>query len=175
MALAIVAAARARGMALPVPADIKEVPEEGVAARVGGRSVIVSGRDFVMSGIGVPVVPNNGSDEGAAIVSVAVDGQHVGNLILADPLQAETAFLGLDVAGRSRRIALESVVMGIGLSMAGMIAAALGYLTPVQSSPLQEVIDVAVILNALRALRISSDRPQRGTEPLQTAAIGHVP
>jgi len=35
-----------------------------------------------------------------------------------------------------------------------MIAAAFGYLTPVQGALLQEVIDVAVILNALRALRI---------------------
>ena len=35
-----------------------------------------------------------------------------------------------------------------------MIAAALGYLTPVQGALLQELIDVAVILNALRALRI---------------------
>jgi P-type E1-E2 ATPase len=82
---------------------------------------------------------------------------------------------GLNVASRARWIALESVVAGIGLSIAGMIAAALGYLTPVQGALLQEAIDVAVILNALRALRISSDRPQRGIEPLQTAAVGHVP
>ena len=40
------------------------------------------------------------------------------------------------------------------MSFAGRIAAALGYLTPVQGAILQEVIDVAVILNALRALRI---------------------
>ena len=62
---------------------------------------------------------------------------------------------GLEVASRSRRIALESVVAGIGLSVAGMFAAAFGYLTPVQGALLQEAIDVAVILNALRALRIS--------------------
>jgi len=55
----------------------------------------------------------------------------------------------------SRRIALESVAAGIGLSIAAMIAAALGYLTPVQGALLQELIDVAVILNALRALRIA--------------------
>ncbi len=61
---------------------------------------------------------------------------------------------GIEVAQRSRRIALESVVAGIGLSVAGMIAAAFGYLTPVQGALLQELIDVAVILNALRALRI---------------------
>lgn len=52
----------------------------------------------------------------------------------------------------SRRIALQSVGAGIGLSVAGMIAAALGHLTPVQGALIQEVIDVAVILNALRAL-----------------------
>lgn len=61
---------------------------------------------------------------------------------------------GIEIAQRARRIALESVVAGIGLSILGMIAAAFGYLTPVQGALLQEVIDVAVILNALRALRI---------------------
>ncbi|MBN9245654.1 MAG: cadmium-translocating P-type ATPase [Mesorhizobium sp.] len=68
---------------------------------------------------------------------------------------------GLEVAIQSRRIAFQSVAAGIGLSVAGMIAAALGYLTPVQGSLLQEAIDVAVILNALRALRISPDGSQR--------------
>jgi cation transport ATPase len=58
----------------------------------------------------------------------------------------------IEIARRSRFIALESVFAGIGLSLLGMIAAALGYLTPVQGALLQEAIDVAVILNALRAL-----------------------
>ena len=58
----------------------------------------------------------------------------------------------IQIARRSRRIALESVFAGIGLSLLGMIAAALGYITPVQGALLQEAIDVAVILNALRAL-----------------------
>lgn len=61
---------------------------------------------------------------------------------------------GIEIARRARRIAIESVVAGIGLSVAGMIAAAFGYLTPVQGALLQEAIDVAVILNALRALWI---------------------
>ncbi|MEA3107740.1 MAG: hypothetical protein QOI88_2345, partial [Gammaproteobacteria bacterium] len=59
---------------------------------------------------------------------------------------------GIQIARRSRLIALESVSVGIGLSLLGMGAAALGYLTPVQGALLQEAIDVAVILNALRAL-----------------------
>ena len=57
------------------------------------------------------------------------------------------------IARRSRVIALESVYVGLGLSVAGMIAAAFGHITPVQGALLQEVIDVTVILNALRALR----------------------
>ena len=56
------------------------------------------------------------------------------------------------IARRSRTIALESVAVGIGLSVAGMVAAAFGYITPVQGALLQEAIDIAVILNALRAL-----------------------
>ncbi len=42
---------------------------------------------------------------------------------------------------------------GMGLSAAAMVVAALGYLPPLGGALLQEVIDVAVILNALRALR----------------------
>ncbi|SHM75692.1 heavy metal-(Cd/Co/Hg/Pb/Zn)-translocating P-type ATPase [Roseovarius litoreus] len=66
---------------------------------------------------------------------------------------------GIEIARGARRIAVESVVAGIGLSVLGMIAAAFGYLTPVQGALLQEVIDVAVILNALRALRIAPHEP----------------
>ncbi len=62
---------------------------------------------------------------------------------------------GIGIARASRRIAVESVVAGIGLSVLGMIAAAFGYLSPVQGALLQEAIDVAVILNALRVLRIA--------------------
>ncbi|MEO6782672.1 MAG: heavy metal translocating P-type ATPase, partial [Bradyrhizobium sp.] len=58
----------------------------------------------------------------------------------------------IQIARRSRFIALESVSAGMGLSLVGMVAAALGYLTPVQGALLQEAIDVAVILNALRAV-----------------------
>jgi heavy metal translocating P-type ATPase len=59
----------------------------------------------------------------------------------------------LHIAHRSRTIALESVYGGIGLSALGMFAAAFGYITPVQGALLQEAIDVAVIVNALRALK----------------------
>ena len=58
----------------------------------------------------------------------------------------------LRIARRSRWIALQSVLAGMGLSLAGMLAAAGGYLPPVAGALVQEGIDVAVILNALRAL-----------------------
>ncbi len=67
--------------------------------------------------------------------------------------------VGVEIARRSRHIAFESVATGIGFSVLGMVAAAFGYLTPVQGALLQEVIDVAVILNALRVLRIQPDMP----------------
>ncbi|MBX5470561.1 MAG: cadmium-translocating P-type ATPase [Thermoleophilaceae bacterium] len=57
------------------------------------------------------------------------------------------------IGRRSLRIARQSVVAGIGLSVIGMGFAAAGYLSPVAGALLQEGIDVAVILNALRALR----------------------
>lgn len=56
------------------------------------------------------------------------------------------------VARDARRIALQSVLVGIGLSLVGMSAAALGYIEPLAGALLQEAIDVAVIVNALRAL-----------------------
>jgi P-type E1-E2 ATPase len=75
---------------------------------------------------------------------------------------------GIEIARGARRIAVESVVVGIGLSVLGMIAAAFGYLTPVQGALLQEAIDVAVILNALRALRIAPHEPTMKTEAVST-------
>jgi len=56
------------------------------------------------------------------------------------------------IARRTRRIAVESIVVGMALSGLAMAAAAVGWLTPVAGALTQEVIDVAVILNALRAL-----------------------
>ena len=60
---------------------------------------------------------------------------------------------GLEAAKRARGIALQSVFIGLGLSFAAMVAAAFGLITVVQGALMQEAIDVAVILNALRALR----------------------
>ncbi|MES5824813.1 heavy metal translocating P-type ATPase [Streptomyces sp. RG80] len=63
------------------------------------------------------------------------------------------------IAARSRRIAVQSALGGMVLSLAAMATAAFGLLPPAAGALLQEGIDVAVILNALRALR--DDRPDR--------------
>lgn len=57
------------------------------------------------------------------------------------------------IGRRSMYIAKQSVLTGMGLSMAAMAVAAFGYLPPIGGALFQEVIDLAVILNALRALR----------------------
>jgi heavy metal translocating P-type ATPase len=82
---------------------------------------------------------------GQAASSEAADA-----LILVDRL--DRVALALVAARRARHIARQSVAAGLGLSALGMLAAAFGHLTPVQGALLQEGIDVAVVLNALRSL-----------------------
>jgi heavy metal translocating P-type ATPase len=75
---------------------------------------------------------------------------------------ASTAILGHDVmlvaetlslSRQATSIALQSIVIGIGLSLIGMGFAAAGFITPVLAATIQEIIDVGVTLNALRAAR----------------------
>ena len=61
--------------------------------------------------------------------------------------------LAMGIARRSREIAVQSVVVGMGLSLIAMAVAAAGWLPPAPGALLQEGIDIAVILNALRALQ----------------------
>ena len=56
------------------------------------------------------------------------------------------------IARRSRTIAVQSVVVGMGMSIVAMLVATTGALPPVAGALLQEAIDVIVIVNALRAL-----------------------
>ena len=262
IAVALVDAARARGLTLEVPEDVREVAGAGVEGRVGGRAVVVGGWDFVRARVGDSVVPDvlTSAVDGHASVTaaVAVDGTLAGVLTFADAIRADAAkalaglraagvvrvglitgdradvardvgaALGVDdvaseltpadkllavraaqargpvmmvgdgvndapalaaanvgvamgargaaasseaadvvilvdrldrvatavrIARRSMQIARQSVYVGLGLSIAAMVVAAVGWLPPVQGALLQEAIDVAVILNALRALR----------------------
>ena len=65
------------------------------------------------------------------------------------------------IARRCRGIAVQSVVIGMGLSFVGMLFGAFGVLLPVGGAIVQEAIDVTVILNALRALRPDRQTRQR--------------
>jgi heavy metal translocating P-type ATPase len=86
---------------------------------------------------------------GAAASSEAADV-----VLLVDRL--DRLVEGFRVAKHTRRIAVQSVMAGMALSLAAMIVAAFGFLPPLPGALLQELIDVAVIANALRALRIRS-------------------
>ena len=72
------------------------------------------------------------------------------------------------IARRTRAIAMQSIVVGMALSGLAMGAAAFGWLTPVAGALTQEAIDVAVILNALRALSPGRTR-RRAAMPVAAA------
>ncbi|MCZ8280495.1 MAG: heavy metal translocating P-type ATPase [Acetobacteraceae bacterium] len=71
-------------------------------------------------------------------------------VLLADRL--DRAAEAIAIARRARRIALQAILLGMGLSLMAMVAAAFGWLSPLAGALLQEAIDVAAILYALRAL-----------------------
>ncbi|MBA3691097.1 MAG: heavy metal translocating P-type ATPase, partial [Actinobacteria bacterium] len=73
----------------------------------------------------------------------------------------------MTIARRSRTIALQSVLAGMALSFAAMVFGAFGLLRPVAGAVVQEAIDVAVILNALRALRGDRTGPRSGGPAVQ--------
>ena len=60
----------------------------------------------------------------------------------------------IHISRRLRRVALESAVGGMVLSLGGMLFAAAGVLTPVAGAVLQEAIDLVAVLNALRTSRV---------------------
>jgi cation transport ATPase len=56
----------------------------------------------------------------------------------------------IHIGSRMRRIALESAVGGMALSLLGMMMAACGWLLPIEGAIAQEVIDLVAVLNAVR-------------------------
>jgi heavy metal translocating P-type ATPase len=73
----------------------------------------------------------------------------------ADAVIMDSSLLKVDelfhIGERMRKIALQSAIGGMALSLVGMVFASLGYLTPVAGAVTQEVIDIVAVLNALRA------------------------
>ncbi len=143
-------AAQAIGAALDLDAVLADrVPSDKVDAVRAEQRL----HRTIMIGDGINDAPALASaDVGIALGArgASASSEAADVVILADRLdRVGEAIL---IAQRARRIAVESIVAGMALSLAAMAAATAGWLAPVPAAIMQEVIDVAVILNALRAL-----------------------
>ncbi len=143
--------AQAVGQSLGVDEIQGDLTPEGKVAAVRREAAT---RQVMMVGDGVNDAPAlAAADVGVAMGArgAAASSEAAGVVLLVDQLLPLAR--ALDIARRTRGIALQSVFVGLGLSVSGMVVAAFGYLPPVQGALMQEAIDVVVILNALRALR----------------------
>ena len=90
----------------------------------------------------------------AATVGIAIGQNSDVTAEAADAVILDSSLETIDeflhIGQRMRRIALQSAIGGMALSIGGMFVAAAGYLPPVAGAIIQEVIDVAVVFNALR-------------------------
>lgn len=97
----------------------------------------------------------------AATVGVALGGTSEAISEAADAVVLDSSLRKIDelmhIGQRMKRIALQSAAGGILLSAGGMIAAAFGYLSPLNGAVAQEAIDLAAVLNALRVTFKRSD------------------
>ena len=116
------------------------------------RGLVAAGERVVMLGDGTNDAPALGvatvgvalASGGGGITAEAADAVILGD----DPDRLADA---VEISRRTMQIARQSIWVGLGLSAAAMVAAAAGYVPPTVGALLQEAIDVAVILNALRA------------------------
>ena len=128
----------------------EQSPADKIAAVRGERDRAIT----VMVGDGI----NDAPALAAATVGVAMGARGATASSEAADIVLTTDRLdrladAMDIARWSRRIAVQSAVVGMSLSLMAMAIAALGWLPPAAGALLQEGIDIAVILNALRALR----------------------
>lgn len=130
------------------------LPEEKVAHV---QRIMKEGARVVMVGDGT----NDAPALSTATVGIAlaaggggISAEAADAVILADdPSRVAEAII---ISRRTLRLARQSIWTGLGLSSVAMVLASLGYIPPIVGALLQEAIDVAVILNALRASRTSA-------------------
>jgi heavy metal translocating P-type ATPase len=144
------AAAQSIGAALDLDAVLADrVPSDKVDAVRSEQRL----HPTIMVGDGINDAPALASaDVGIALGArgASASSEAADVVILADRL--DRVGDAIVIAQRARRIAIQSIVAGMGLSLLAMGAATAGWLMPVPAAIVQEAIDVAVILNALRAL-----------------------
>ncbi len=90
--------------------DVVETPGEGVAGTVDGRRVVVGGAGFVAAQAGVADPEIAVVEAGSVVVSLAVDEQLMGHLVMADALRGGTA----DLLAGLRRLGLARILLATG-------------------------------------------------------------
>ncbi len=127
----------------------EQTPADKVAAVQDEKRNAVT----IMVGDGINDAPALAASVGVAMgARGATASSEAADIVLTTDHLARLAD-AMEIARRSRRIAIQSAGIGMTLSLLAMVCAAFGLIAPAPGALLQEGIDVAVILNALRSVR----------------------
>ncbi|MFL1877356.1 HAD-IC family P-type ATPase, partial [Hansschlegelia beijingensis] len=115
----------ARGLALAAPREVDETPGEGLTGLVDGHRVAVGGPGFVAASVGNTLEGRRKLPAGSVLVTIAVDGEIAGHLVMADALREDAGpmLLKLRAEGIGRILlatgdradVAEQVTKGLGL------------------------------------------------------------